>query len=213
MKTTLIFIRHGFSVSNKAKIYTGSTDIDLTETGKIQAEKCAELMAKMKPDAVYSSDLKRAYETALPTANALGLEVKVEPGVREIFGGDWEGCTFAELVEKYPVEYGTWQNDIGRAVWPGGESVVGFSKRVEAAVHRIAKENEGKTVCIASHAMPIRAMCTLAKGLPYERMQEVPFVRNASVNVFEYENGTLTALSLDEVSHLGEFMTESHDSV
>ena len=64
MKTTLIFIRHGFSVSNKAKIYTGSTDIDLTETGKIQAEKCAELMAVMNPDAVYSSDLKRAYNTA-----------------------------------------------------------------------------------------------------------------------------------------------------
>ena len=114
---------------------------------------------------------------------------------------------------EFPVEYGIWQNDIGQAVCPGGESVVGFSKRVEAAVHRIAKENEGKTVCIASHAMPIRAMCTLAKGLPYERMQEVPFVRNASVNVFEYENDTLTALSLDGVSHLGEFMTESHDSV
>ena len=56
-------------------------------------------------------------------------------------------------------------------------------------------------------------MCTLAKGLSYEQMQEIPFVRNASVNVFEYENGTLTDLSLDGVSHLGEFMTESHDNV
>lgn len=213
MRTTLIFIRHGFSVSNKAKIFTGSTDIDLTEKGKLQAEKCAALMAKMKPDVVYSSDLRRAYETALPTATALGLEVRIEAGVREIFGGDWEGISFSDLLAKYPEEYGTWQNDIGRAVCPGGESVVGFSERVEAAVRRIAEENEGKTVCIASHAMPIRAMCTLAKGLPYEQMREVPFVRNASVDVFEYENGKITAISLDGVSHLGELMTESHDNV
>lgn len=213
MKTNLILIRHGFSTANHSKVFAGHYDIELTPTGVRQAEKCAAALKTEPIAAVYASDLKRAFRTAEPIARELHLPVIPEPGMREICAGEWEGIPFLDLLDKYPTEYRTWLDDIGNARCSGGESVKELSDRILRTVAKIAEANDGKTVCIATHATPIRAVCTAAKGLPAERMAEIPWVRNASINRFVWEDGVLTAVSVDETDHLGDDRTASPDSV
>lgn len=207
MKTRFIMIRHGFSVANDVRRFAGNFDVELTETGKKQAKLCAEALKNEKIDAIYSSDLKRAYDTAVPISEALGIEIIKCPELREISAGEWEGKLFDELCEEYPEEYSTWRNDIGNAKCTGGESVKQLSDRILSALCDIAKENDGKTVCITTHATPIRAVCTAAAGLPAEQMSKINWVGNASFNIFDCEDGKFTAVKLSDMSHLGDLKT------
>ncbi len=204
MKTNLILIRHGYSTANEADVFAGFYDAELTATGMRQAEKCADALKDEHIDAVYASDLKRAFRTAEPVAASHGLVPIPEPGMREIFAGEWEGLTFRELAERFPEDVGVWMTDIGNSRCTGGESVKEFSARILSAVDRIAAANAGKTVCIGTHATPIRAVCTAAAGLPAGRMAEIPWVRNASISRFVWEDGVLTAVSVGETAHLGD---------
>lgn len=213
MKTNLILIRHGFSTANEADVFAGFYDAELTPMGLRQAEKCAAVLKNERIDAVYVSDLKRAFHTAEPVAKALGLPLIPEAGMREIRAGEWEGITFRELTERFPEDFGVWMNDIGSARCTGGESVKEFSARILSTVAKIAAANDGKTVCIGTHATPIRAVCTAAAGLPVERMAEIPWVRNASISRFVWEDGRITAVSVDEADHLGDDRTPSPDRV
>lgn len=207
MKTTLYMLRHGFSVSNEKKYFTGNLDVPLTETGRRQAEKAAEFFQKHPIDHIYASDLSRAYETALPVAKALSLPVIKDEGLREIFAGEWEGVYFDELNEKYASSYAVWRTDIGRAACDGGETVKEFSERILKAVKAICDRHEGETVLIATHATPIRVLQTVAQNLPIEKMAEVPWVKNASINLFSYENGKFSLIEKDITQHLGDMET------
>ena len=207
MKTTFIMIRHGFSVANNEKRFAGHSDFPLTELGQLQAKRCAEALKHEKIDAVYSSDLKRAYQTAEPIARSHGLKVIPHKGLREIFAGEWEGKTFDQIDRDYAEDYSVWKNDIGKAKCTGGERVSELSGRVLAALTEIAESNCGKTVCIATHATPIRAVCTAAAGYPAEDMGKIPWTANASISIFEYENGKFCAVCISKTEHLGELCT------
>ena len=213
MKTRFIMIRHGFSTANDVGLFAGFLDAELTETGKKQARLCAEALENEKIDAIYSSDRSRAYDTALPIAKTHGLEVIKCSELREINGGEWEGMLYNDLCTTYPEEYSIWRYDIGNAVCTGGESVKELSARVISLLERVARENEGKTVCITTHATPIRAVCTAAAGLPVERMKEISWVGNASLNIFDYEDGIFTAVKLSDTSHLGDLCTKLPSNV
>ena len=213
MKTRFVMVRHGFSVANDQKRFAGNSDFELTELGALQAKKCAEALKGEKIDAIYASDLKRAYQTALPIAEALDLPINKCKGLREIFAGEWESMLFDELCEKYAEDYSVWRNDVGKARCTGGESTVELSERVLSALEKIARENQGKTVCIATHATPIRAVCTAAAGLAPEEMAKIKWVSNASINVFDYEGGIFTAVSVDNAEHLGDLKTKLPSNV
>lgn len=202
MKTKLIMVRHGFSTANDKKIYAGSDDYPLSTLGLKQAEACGKWFEDKKIDIIYSSNLSRAYETARPIAKTLGLEINVDEQLRECDGGDWEGLTYDELCEIYPKEYGIWCTDIGKAVCPNGESVKDFFKRIKDVVVRIAEDNIGKIVLITTHATPIRVITALARNLDVEKMSEVEWTANASINTFEYEDGKFTAISLNDEEYL-----------
>jgi len=207
MKTKIIMVRHGYSISNKEKFFTGNMDIELSELGIKQAEMCGDYLKDKGIDHIYSSDLSRAYNTAIPISKATGKDIKKEKALREIYAGDWEGVPFDVLAEKYPTEYAIWKDDIGKAVCTNGESVVEFSKRIINIVTSLSEKHTGETICITTHATPIRVMCTLASNIPIEDMSKVKWVRNASVNTFEYENGIFRAISLDYADHLGDIST------
>ena len=206
--TRFIMIRHGFSVANNEKKFAGHSDFPLTEIGKKQAERCAEALKDEHIDAIYASDLSRAFETAIPVAKAHGLTVVPHKGLREIFAGEWEGRTFDELEVKFAESYGTWKNDIGHAHPDGGESVAELYDRILTTLGEISKANEGKTVCIATHATPIRAVCTAAKGFLADKMSEVSWTVNASISLFEYENGRFTAIYTSKTEHLDDLTTK-----
>ena len=208
MSTKIIMIRHGYSISNDLKFFTGQSDIALTELGREQARLCGELFKDKKGiDAIYSSDLSRAYDTALEVGKALSLEVIPDENLREIFAGEWEMMPFLEIEAKYPVEYSVWKNDVGRANPVGGESVAAMAKRIEGAVRRIAERYDGGCVVIATHATPIRVICTLSEGFDVADMGRVPWVSNASVSVFDFD-GKFRLIEKNITSHLGELKTD-----
>ena len=204
MITKIIMIRHGESLANAGGIYLGHTDWDLTEKGKIQAEAVALYLKDEKVDAIYSSDLIRAYNTALPHSRVHGLEIIRSRELREIYLGEWEGLPLAEIEEKWHDEFvHGWRESFGAFQTPGGESVPHVACRIYNEVKRIAQENEGKCIVIASHAAAIRAFWgKITKTPENEVAEKIPFPKNASCTTVFYENGELVPVEYGFADYL-----------
>ena len=184
MQTTLIFVRHGESEANEKGIFAGHLDMALSARGQQQAIWTARHIAEnFSVDAIYSSDLQRAYHTALPIGQLCGVEIVKSPQLREIFAGEWEGLSFQKLQERYGDSYRVWREDIGRAHPEKGESVEALSNRIWESVQEIAHKQQGKTVVIATHATPIRTLLCRLQGLGVDQMKQVGWVSNASITV------------------------------
>ena len=202
--TKLLVTRHGQSVSNLEGYFTGHMNTPLTEKGHQQAKITADyITSNYQVDAVYTSDLDRAYETGKAVADKLGLPVSKGTAPSEIYAGQWEGAYFTEIPKLYPESYDTWLNDVGNATPDGGESVAALLDRIVTAVTRIAKENEGKTVVIACHGTPIRVLQCYCEGKTLDEMAQVPWAPNASISTVLYEDGKLTMPTAGFDKHLG----------
>ena len=203
--TRLIFIRHGQSEANEQGRFAGQTDVPLTALGMAQAERAAEYIIKReKIDKIYSSDLKRAHDTAVPAAKLTGLPINDVTELREICAGVWEGRLVSEISVEYEKEFYAWRNDYSNARCTGGESVEEVYARVVPFVKRIARENDGLTLLITSHASPIRAVDCNSRAWGWERMSDVPFVNNSAISIFEYNSDTdkITLVERDITEHL-----------
>lgn len=206
--TTLLLVRHGQSESNLLDFFTGQTDIKMVKAGEIQAERTAEYIKRTyKVDAIYASDLVRAYKTGEIIGNALGLKPIKDAELREIYAGEWETKKFTELINNYGEEYDKWLHDIGNCHPTGGESVKDMSERTISALTRIARENDGKTLVIAFHATPIRACQCLFSGLTLDSMKDVKWVSNASVTEVKFENDSFELVKVGCDEHLGDLRT------
>ena len=208
MLTRLLLVRHGESVANRQGIFAGYHDAELEDKGKTQAYKTAEyIVSKYQVDKVYASDLRRAYETGKAVADLAGVPIVSKEGLREIFGGKWEGVPFAELPISYPKEYEVWMNNIGKSRCPDGESIEEVGRRVLKTLTDIACDNEGKTIVIATHASPIRSLESLLRTGGTEKMQTIPWVSNASVTELFYEDGKWEYGQIGYDAHLDELKT------
>lgn len=202
--TRLIIIRHGQSVANFESRFAGHSDFDLTDLGRKQAECAARYLRRIgeKPDAIYSSDLLRAHNTALPSAIEFGLPINDTQGLREIFAGEWESREVQDLFENDHDAFLVWRTDFANAVCTGGESVAQLYARIVRFVCDLAKKHDGETLLLATHATPVRAIDCFSRGWGAERMGDVSFVRNASISIFEYDGGRITPVRVDIVDHL-----------
>ncbi len=206
--TQLIMIRHGQSVANEQKRFAGHSDFDLTELGRRQAELAGGYIYKnFKVDAIYASDLKRAYNTAVPTAKLFGLPIIKDTDLREIFAGEWETLEFNEIAERYPDDMSVWRNSFAYARCTGGESISELYDRCCRKILSIAAENDGKSVVIATHATPIRVFEAMARGYGYEYTTNIPFVANASINVFGVEDNKPYVIKSNITEHVEEILT------
>ena len=206
---TLILERHGQSDGNVLKMFTGHTDLPLTELGKKQVEKSAEyIIENYKIDKIYSSDLTRAMQTAQFVADRTGLEIIKSENLRELFAGDWDGQLFTYVEEKFADDWKTWQEDLGNSRCTGGESIKELSERVVKELTRIAEENDGKTVFIATHATPVKVSQCYFRKWDVEDIKKLPFSANASLTVVTYDKGNweIKLESYDE--HLGDMRTK-----
>lgn len=186
--TKIILERHGQSMANSGGTFAGHTDVDLSELGHAQAERTAEYISEnLKIDKIYSSDLRRAYKTAEYAAKKLGLDITAMKELREIDAGEWEGLTLEKMKRDYPEEEWIWKNDIGRVCCPGGESTLQLSERICRALKKIAAENDGKTILVATHATPIRVAACAAMGMPAAELQRLRWVSNASLTTIDFD--------------------------
>ena len=208
--TELLFVRHGYSEGNKDHRFSGQRDFPLDEAGRLQAlEVAAYLRRAYRIDAIYASDLCRAYDTVKPLAEALSLPVYPMKGLREIDVGLWEGVLREDVERQYPESYDLYKRKPGLLRFDGGESFSEMRARALDAVREILAKHEGKTVVIATHGGVIRALRTLWEKIPLDRMEEIPQVPNASVTVVRYdteENSTL--IRAGYCDYLSEKITE-----
>lgn len=187
--TKLILVRHGESEANFHRIYTGQSDIPLTECGHTQAQAAAKYISENENvDIVYASPLNRAFSTGKHIADACGAPIIKHDGLKEINAGVWEGIKFDDIEVLYPESYKKWRHDVGNSHPDGGESVAELSKRCIDAVSEIAAQNPDKTIVIATHATPIRSLVTYWSGLPSSEMAKISWCSNASITTVLYDN-------------------------
>ncbi len=206
--TRLIIVRHGQSKGNELHRFAGQTDVPLTELGEKQADAVTEFLKNEHIDVVYSSDLQRAYNTVRGSAELRGLHIIKDKNLREIYVGDWEYQYYDYIEENYNKQWKLWREDMSRCEPENGESVMALRDRIKAEIEKIALENDGKTVLIGTHATPIRIMETVWKGLPFEEIKNLEWVKNASVTITEYEKDlTFRLIELGRYDFLGDKAT------
>lgn len=202
---TIIMVRHGQSESNVRKTFTGQLDAPLTRIGQQQARLMAEYLDKYHVDKIYASSLQRAVDTACEIAQRQNCPVEKCDAIKEIYSGCWQGLTFDQIAEKYPQTYQVWRTDIGNATPDGGETCRMMYDRVTGFFKKVLTEPE-ETVCLVCHAIPIRMMESYIKAGCVEAAQEIPWVPNASVTVYQYD-GTFHEVERGTCDFLGELHT------
>jgi len=174
--TTLLVARHGETDWNREGRWQGWADPPLNDTGRAQARRLADELRTTPFDAVYSSDLRRAFQTAEILAEPHGMPVVPDAGLREIDVGSWSGLTRAEIAERFP--------DGQR---PDGESHEQHGTRVRAAVMRIAREHVGERILLVTHGGTIRSIHDVISNTPYHP------VPNCHVLEVHFRDDRLTA--------------------
>jgi broad specificity phosphatase PhoE len=191
--TIILLARHGQSDWNAARRWQGHADRPLTEKGRDQARALAARLARIELDAVYSSDLRRAADTAAEVAREQGLEVIELPELREVDVGSWSGLTRAEAGERFPGGFARWRQ--GYPGWEDAETYEEMTERVLGAMLDIARRHEDGRVLVVSHGGPIRAIHAAALGLDvhtYRRLR--PVEPNARLSAVCYVDRKLTEL-------------------
>jgi broad specificity phosphatase PhoE len=191
--TTVYLARHGQSDWNAAGRWQGHADRPLTALGLRQAAELAEELAGVALDAVYSSDLRRARETAEAVAAPRGQTVIVLTQLREVDVGSWSGLTRAEAKERFPQAFRRWAD--GGQGWDDGETYEHMAERVVEAVRDVAEGHAGGTLLVVSHGGPIRALHAVALGLDVTQHRRLaPVEPNARLSRIAVEDGQIARL-------------------
>jgi broad specificity phosphatase PhoE len=157
----LIIVRHGETTWNDQARYQGQQDIPLNSRGRLQAACLAERLASEPIDAVYSSDLTRATETAQTIAARIGTPIAVDPRWREIHLGTWQGMTYAEVHRRYFRESDPAPVYPVKEPAPGGESLGQLRTRLLAAVESVCGSGADLRVAVITHGACLKVlMCT-----------------------------------------------------
>jgi broad specificity phosphatase PhoE len=206
-KTSILLIRHGQSAGNAEGRFGGHSATPLSELGKKQAEITANLLAKEKISAIYSSDLFRAVETAEPLANLLNLEIIKTEAFRERHVGVLEGLTFDEARELYPKDYYALVNRNLRHRITKGESYYQLLRRINRQFREILREHRGEKVAIFSHTGVICFLTLDIIGAIHPRNPQPPWLvtSNCGINRFEFRGrNNVRVLSVNDTRHLTE---------
>lgn len=199
----LILVRHGETQWNRDSRCQGHSDVELSELGRQQAERLRERLARVKLDAIYSSDLERAWETAATIARGRSPTPTAHRQLREASLGEWEGLDYTEIIGRYPELWRQRRDDPAGVAPPGGETRAQLLARVRPFVEAIAQQHSEGTVLIVSHGGPISTLVCHFLGLPLRRVWQLP-VHNGSLSIVDlYPEGAIVSL-LNDTCHLGE---------
>lgn len=149
--TRIVLVRHGETTWNRATRIQGHTDIPLSALGLAQADRLARALADEALDAIYSSDLRRARQTAETLAGQQGVAVRIDAGLRERAFGRFEGLSWEEIAQKHPEDSIRWRRREPDFQVGGGESLVTFSARCIATVQGIVAAHPGQNIAVVAH--------------------------------------------------------------
>ncbi|MCS3917997.1 histidine phosphatase family protein [Fervidibacter sacchari] len=208
MATWIYLVRHGQTVWNEEGRLCGSSDVPLSDEGLAQARKLAARLKDIDITAIYSSPLLRARQTAEAIAACHCVEVKVEPDLREIDYGDWEGLKVVDAAERFPELEKLRREDPMRFAAPNGEPMQLFAERVISAIQRIAASHADETVCVVAHQTVNRFILCWILQSPH--LADFRFWRQlrqdpACVNLLQVrEDGMWRVCLVNDICHLME---------
>jgi probable phosphoglycerate mutase len=168
--TQVLLLRHGSTIHSHEGRFSGRNDLPLDDSGRREAEAIAEHIGTLGPiDAVVSSPLRRARETALVLVDRVGGTVDIHDGLTETEFGEWEGLTIEEAHRQSPDALAEWlrRSDVPP---PSGESFAHVEQRAVRARDDILSRCSGQRVVLVSHVTPIKILLRLALGAPPEAL-------------------------------------------
>ena len=202
--TRVFLIRHGETEWNKVRRLQGSSNVKLSPEGIHQAQMLAANAPFQSLDAIYSSDLVRAVETAKFLANKFGLRVRTMPELRETSFGFWEGKSISDLATAFPEDFGKFFTDPERCQPPHGETFLQCQARVINAMGRIVAANDNNNVAIVSHGAAIRLILCAALDIPIHKMWAISQF-NMALNILRIDDGNITVELVNSTAHLHHF--------
>jgi probable phosphoglycerate mutase len=196
-----IVVRHGETRWNVERRVQGSGDSPLTDAGLAQAEAIGKRLARERFDLLISSDLGRARQTAERVAFHSGLPIRLDKRLQERSFGAGEGMTYEEIDRAFPDVFSRDRDSNPDVVIPGGESRRQFHERVKAAFEALARENDGKRVCVITHGGVLATLYRVVHDIPVAHAHRVT-ISNASYNAVAFDADAWTLEAWDETDHL-----------
>jgi broad specificity phosphatase PhoE len=196
----LILLRHGQTEYNADNRMQGQLDTELSELGRSQARAAATALVGRRPISIVSSDLRRAYDTAVEVGDNAGLPVQIDERLRETHLGDWQGLTHLDVDARAPGARAAWRGD---ATWapPGGESRLDVARRSKPVVAELVEKHEDwaeKPVVLVAHGGLIAALTAALLDLPVDRWPVLGGLGNTSwVQLSAYGNPDSLSWRLD----------------
>lgn len=199
--TRVLVVRHGETAWNVDTRIQGQLDIGLNDTGRWQAERLAQALGGEVLDAIYASDLSRAYATAEAVARVAGRPVQPDTGLRERHFGIFQGRTWGEIAEQHPAESDRWRRRDPGFGPAGGETLQAFYDRVVAAARRLVAPHAGQTVVLVAHGGVLDCLYRAATRVALDAPRTWQ-LGNASINRLLYSSEGFTLVGWGDTAHL-----------
>jgi probable phosphoglycerate mutase len=199
--TVLTLVRHGETEWNAAGRIQGHVDIPLSATGMAQAAAIGQRLGAEYFDAILSSDLERALQTARPIVRHSGKAILRDARLRERHLGVLQGLTGEEAAIRQPHAWGAFKARNPEAALEGGETLREFSQRVVGLIEELLKGHTGGRLLLVTHGGVLDAVYRHATGMPLNAPRNFP-IYNTSVNVLRHRGDVWTIESWGDVSHL-----------
>ncbi len=199
--TRLIAVRHGETAWNRVSRIQGHTDIPLNDAGLWQARQVGQAVAAEGIDAIYSSDLQRAADTARAIGQAAGVPVQLDVALRERHFGELEGLTHDEINTRWPEQARRWRGRDPDYGPQGGEALKDFHARCVGALTRLAQRHPGQTVVLVAHGGVLDCFYRAANGVDLSVPRSWT-IGNATINRLLYSPDGLTMIGWADDGHL-----------
>ena len=197
----LWLIRHGETDWNAEQRIQGRTDIPLNSVGHQQAQCVAECFSAQPIQAIYSSDLSRALQTARPLADRLALNLEPNSAFAERDFGVFQGLTADEIAQAHPDDYQRWQSRDASFAPDGGESLIQFQSRVELAMNDLSQRHQGQSVVVVSHGGFLDMVYRLGHGVAMNQARDWK-IPNAGIQELLMADGKIQIIRWALVDHL-----------
>lgn len=202
MDLTIYFLRHGETQASQSGAYTGVLDVDLTPEGRQMAEDFAAVYKSLPWVAVFSSPLRRTRDTAKPLCDAVGLEMQLRDGLKEISYGEWEGRTPEEVNRQFHDDYVSWLADAGWNRPTGGERGVDVARRSSLVIEEIERTHPAGNVLVVSHKATLRVILCSLLGIDVGHYRDRLSMPVASLSVVEMTDQGPMLRSFGDRTHL-----------
>ena len=198
----LYLIRHGQTDLSRENRFSGSIDPPLNAVGVRMADAFGAAYADRRWDAIVSSPSRRALDTGNALAGRVGIEMRIEPGLREIAYGEWESMRHSEARERWPEAYAWWAEDTASRSTPGGETAFDVAARAAPVIERIRADHTEGRVLVVSHKATIRILVCALLGLDVRMFRIRIGQPVAAVTRFDIGPGGAKLVALGDVGHL-----------